>query len=111
MPGNSAQSMTQLKIGLEAMQKAVGGLPLGSPVSNAVMKAISDITKHMNHGGMPGGASDPAAMIQQLANMGREAKAQPGQDAALQGLMGGGGAPPPPGGAPPGAPPMPPMGG
>lgn len=102
MAGNQAQAMTQLKIGTEALQKALIGIPMGSPLHSEILGALSKLGKHMQAGGA--GPGDPQALIQQLALMSRDAKAQPGQDAALQGLMGGGG--PPGGGAPP--PPAPP---
>lgn len=101
MAGASAQGMTALKLGLEALQKALPALPMGSEIHNAVLKAVGDIAKHMEN---PGGG-DQAAIIQQLVAMARDAHAQPGQQAMMRSLMPGGGAPPPPmGGAPP--PPM-----
>jgi hypothetical protein len=93
------QGFEKLMVGLKALNESLASLPLGSEVHNAVMKAIGEIGKHLPQGGTGG---DPASMIQQLAMMARNAKADPSQSAALQGLMGGGaGAPPPPGGMPP----------
>ena len=110
MAGNQMAGMEKLKLGLEALMESLPMLPIGSEVSNAVMKAATEIGKHLPGAGEGG---DPQAMIQMLAMMGREAKASPMQGAALQGMMGGGGgAPPPPGaGGPPpgmgaGAPPL-----
>ena len=83
---------------------------MGSPVHNAVLKALSDIGKHMPQGGSGGG--DPNAIIQQLAQLARAAHAEAPQQQALAGMMGG--APPGPGAIPGGAsppPPAPPMGG
>jgi hypothetical protein len=107
MAGNQMQGMTQVKIGLEALTKALPMLPLGSDIQSAIMKAVEQIGKHLPGAGQGG---DPAAMIQMLALMGREAKANPMQAQALQHMGGGmppgggGGAMPPPGigaGAPP----------
>lgn len=100
MLGQGAQAMTQLKIGLEALNKALGGLPIGSEVSKAVHDAVVKIGKHLPGGGA--GPQDPQAMIQQLALAARDAKTQPNPMAAM---MGGGA-----GGAPP-APPVPPPAG
>jgi len=109
MAGNQAHGSEKVKMGMKALLEALPMLPLGGELSTAVMKAVNDIGKHIQEG-MEG---DPQSQIQMLAMMARNAKAQPGQAGAVQGLMGGGGAPPPPGGGmPPGAPPpgAPPMG-
>jgi len=102
MAGNQAHGMDKVKTGLKMLMEALPTLPLGGELSNAVMKAANDIGKHLTEG-MEG---DPQAQVQMLAKMAQQAKAQPGQMGAVQGLMGGG-APPPPGA---GAPPPPPMG-
>lgn len=105
MPGASAQASAVLHVGVEALQKALPLLPMGSELHNAVLKAVSDIAKRME------GAQDNAAMIQQLVSMAREAQAQPQQAAQMRGMMPGGAPnappmmpPPAPGGAPGGAP-------
>jgi hypothetical protein len=101
MAGSAAQASNLVRGGLEMLQKALPMLPLGSDEHNAVIKAVSDLSKHV---GAVGGAGDPQAVIQQLAAMAREKQQAPVPPA----LGGGGGAPPPPGG-PQGMPP-PPMG-
>ena len=85
--------MTSVKLGLEALQKALPALPMGSPLHSSVLKAVADIAKNMNEGG-GGGDADK---IQQLIAMARSAHAQP---SPLAGMMPGG-APPGGGGAPP----------
>lgn len=97
MPGNAMAGMEKVKVGMKAFMEALPMLPLGGELSNAVMKAAQEIGKHLPQGGEGG---DPQAMIQQLAMMARDARAQPqggaGPAGALQGLMGGGaGAAPP----------------
>ena len=104
MPGNQAHSLDKLTTAMKALQSALDGIPMGSGLHNEIITAISKIGKHLPQGGQGG---DPSGMLQQLALMAREAKAQPNQQAALAGLMGGGGG----GAPPPGAPPMPPPGG
>lgn len=90
--------MTAVMTGLETLQKALPQLPMGSPLHASVLKAISDIGKHMEHGGANGG--DPAAKVQMLLELMRNAKMNPAAPPAM-----------PPGGAPSGgAPPPPNMG-
>ena len=105
MLGGQAKAMEQVHVGLKALTQALSELPIGSELSNEIMSAVGKIGKHLPQGGQGG---DPQGAVQQLAMMARQAKAEPGQANALQGLMGGGGAPPPPGAGapPPGAPPM-----
>jgi hypothetical protein len=67
--------MSGVKMGLEALQKALVGIEMGSDLHTAVLKAIADISKHMEKGG-PG---DQSAMIQQLAQAARQQQAAPPQ--------------------------------
>src|SRR5882724_245192 len=60
MGGSSAQGMTGVKTGVEALQKALPMLPMGSELHTAILKAITDISKHMDQN-MGGG---PQAVIQ-----------------------------------------------
>lgn len=93
MMGTGAQSLTLVHTGLEAFQKSLVGLPMGSKIHTAVLKAITDISKSMDNEG-----GDKSSQIQALAAMGRDAQANP-QAAVMQKLMGGaapGGAPQPP---------------
>jgi hypothetical protein len=94
MVGTGAQGLVLVKTGVEALQKALVGLPMGSELHTAVLKAITDITRRMQNA-----PDDHSAQIQQMGAMARDMQNNP-QAAALQRLAGGGG--PPPGGAPPG---------
>ena len=95
MPGHAAQAMTAVKMAVEALQKALPGIPMGSDMHNAVLKAVTEISKHLDKAGAEG---DQASMIQQLAQMARGAQTQPPQAAAMQRMFPGPGqgAPPPP---------------
>jgi hypothetical protein len=103
LPGAHQQGLTGVKVGLEALQKALPQIPMGSELHTAVLKAVETISSKLEKAGA---ANDPGAMIQQLMEMARNAKSNPNAAAALpQGA-------PPPGGPPPmQAPMMPPMGG
>ena len=108
MAGNYLAGVEKVRIGVKALMDALPMLPVGSEISNAIMKAAQDVGKHLE-GGMEGG--NPQAAIQMLAMMARNAKANPQGGAALQNIMGGGGAGAPPPPAPGGAPMPPPPGG
>lgn len=101
MPGSAHQGMAALKVAMEALQKALPQIPMGSKLHQSVVKAVGDIGKHMED---EGGGAAGGDQVQQLIEMIRNAKQNPG----MAGMM------PPPGGgmggAPP-APPAPPMGG
>ena len=97
MPGMMAQGMTGVKLAVEALQKALPQLPMGSDLHNAVLHAVSGITKHLDDSGIPPAGGED--VIQQLVALARQ-NAQ-GQN-PLAGMMPGG-APPP--GAAPAAPP------
>lgn len=101
LQGSQVAGMTSLKLGLEALQKALPQLPMGSEVHSAVLKAISDIGKHLAQGGQ--GSGDQSAGIQQLVEMMRNSKQQPD----MASMMPGGG---PPGGDAGGMPPGGPSG-
>jgi hypothetical protein len=91
MAGSAQQGLAALKVGVEALQKALPQLPMGSALHQSVLKAIGDIGKHMEKEGAAGG--DQMAAIQQLMELARNAKTQPN----MAGMMpGGAGAPPPP---------------
>lgn len=98
MPGAAAAGMTGVKLGLEALQKALPTLPMGSDLHSSVLKAVSDISKHVGDAGA-GQSGQDDALKQMLAGL---AAQQAKGTNPLAGMMppGGGGAPPPP---PPGA--------
>ena len=90
MAGSAQQGLAALKVGVEALQKALPQLPMGSALHQSVLKAIGDIGKHMEKEGAGGG--DQMGAIQQLMELARAAKTQP----SMAGMMpGGAGAPPP----------------
>lgn len=97
MAGNQAAAMSKVQAGLKALMEALPQLPIGSELSNSVMDAVSKIGKHLPEHGMGG---DGGNLIQQLALMAREAKAQPNPMMAM-----GGGAPLPAGAGAGGPPP------
>jgi len=92
MAGAAAQGTALVHTALEALQKALPQLPMGTPMHAAVLKAVTDISKHMDKGGTEGG--DKSAIIQQLMELARNAKTNPNAAAAM------------PQGTPPQAPPM-----
>jgi hypothetical protein len=78
MMGTGAQSLTLVHTALEALQKSLVGLPMGSELHTAVLKAVTDISKRMNNE-----SGDHSAQVQALAAMGRDAQTNP-QAAAMQ---------------------------
>lgn len=86
--GAAAQGITGVKLGLEAFQKALPGLPMGSPLHAKVMKAITDITKEMGDG-----ANDPAAQMQMLVQLAHRADSDPARAAMMRMAPGPGGNP------------------
>ena len=102
MAGQAAQGMTGVKLALEVLQKALPGLQMGSELHSAVMKSITDLSKHVAQG-----ADDQSGMMQQLAMLARAAQTDPARMAAMRSMgggappMGGPGGPPPMGGPPP----------
>lgn len=106
MMGAATQGVAGVKTALELLQKALGSVPLGSDLHMSVLKAVTDLSKHMNDlPSQPGGQD----VVQQLAQLARQA--QSGGANPLAGMMPGAGGPPPGGGAPPmggGGLPMPP---
>ena len=94
MAGSAQQGLAALKVGVEALQKALPQLPMGSALHQSVLKAIGDIGKHMEKEGSGGG--DQMGAIQQLMELARAAKTQPNMAGMMPGGAGGAGAPPPP---------------
>lgn len=86
MQGSAAQGANLLRAGLEMLQKALPLLPLGSDEHNETIKAVGALSKVV---GKIAGAGDPAAMVQQLAQLARQSQQAPVPPAL------GGGAPPP----------------
>jgi hypothetical protein len=91
MAGSHHQAMAGVKLGLEALQKALPALEAGSKLHAAVLKAVTDISKEMAEG-----QGDQAGMIQQLVSLARGASQNPGAGAMERMFP-----PPAAGGAPP----------
>ena len=99
-PGSAMADQSKIKLGLEQLQAGLPGVPMGTPLHEAVLKAITTIGKHLTEM-----QDSPQMKMQNLLAMVQKARQQqPSQ--ALAGMMGPG-APHPPG--PGGAPPMPGM--
>jgi hypothetical protein len=105
MAGAASNALSSVKIGLEALQKALTQVPMGSDLHTALLKAIGDVAKHVGDA-----EADHGSTMQSLANMAKSKAQAPNQQALakLMGQPGGaGGGPPPPmppgggGGAPP----------
>ena len=101
MPGMAHQGLAAVKTALAMLQKAVSEIPMGSPMHQKVLRAITDITKDLGEGDRPGGGEPSPDMAQQVAQMARQGP-NPAAQSAMQKLFPGGGGQP--------APPMPPMG-
>ena len=98
MAGMGRQGMAKAQMGLKALQESLSEIPMGSDLHAAILKAVTEVTKHMKQ---PEGGGDQNAIIQQLVALARQ-QGQPPQAQAMQGMFPGGGSPPPPGaGAPP----------
>jgi len=95
MAGAGAQAVAAVKMALEALQKALPGLPMGSELHTEVLKAVGGIAKHLEQS-----QGDAGSVLQQLSAMAKQAQADPQRAAMLRALS------PQPGGAPPPAPPM-----
>jgi len=101
-PGQSANSMSQVRMALDMLQKALPGLPMGSDPHKAVLSFIQSVSKSI----------PPSAEIPGVQQTGmRDLQQQAQQSAMMQQLMrsmgGGAGGNVPGGGAsspPPGAP-------
>lgn len=94
MAGAGTQSISAVKMALEALQKALPGLPMGTDLHTAVLKALTDLSKHVGES-----AGDNSGVVQQLAQMARQAQQAPQAAAAMRAMPpqpGAGAAPPPP---------------
>jgi hypothetical protein len=95
MDGMGRQGIAKAELGLKALQESLTEIPMGSDLHAAVLKAVSDISKHLKSGA-GGGGGDQNAVIQQLVALARQ-QGQPPQAGAMQNMFpgGGAGAPPP----------------
>lgn len=88
MAGGAAKGSNLVRGALKMLFEALPLLPMGSEEQKAVMKAASDLSKSV---GEVAGAGDPAASVQQLAELARKTQ----QQSVPPAMMGGGGAPQP----------------
>ena len=95
MAGSGAQGANAVRMALTALQQALPHLPMGSDLHTAVLKSVTELSKHV---GEQAGAADPSAVVQQLAQLAAKARTQ-SVPPALAGAPPG--APPPAMGAPP----------
>ncbi len=78
-PGNAAAALPKVKNAIEMLQQAMTGVPLGTPLHSAILKAISDISKHLDkHDGNQG------LQVQDLVQLARQVNTQSPQAQALQ---------------------------
>ena len=97
-PGQTTQGLSDLKIALEAMQKALPTIPMGTKLHEEVLKSVSSIGKHLTEF-----EDSPQMKIQNLLQMiARARAAQPNN--ALSALAQGGPPAPPVLAPPPGMP-------
>lgn len=103
--GTAAAAMNDLQNAIKMLEKALPSIPMGTPIHAAVLKAATDLSKHLG-----AGSGNEGLQLQSLLQMARQAQ-QNAPMAALSRIMPGpDGSPPapiaPPGGGG-GAPPMP----
>jgi hypothetical protein len=99
MAGAAAKAGTQVKLAVEMLQHTLPGIPMGSELHSAILKAVADISKHLDKG-----PDDASQIVQQLSQLARSQQQNPQQQQAMQRLfpqpaVAGAGAPPTP--APP----------
>jgi hypothetical protein len=75
-PGNIKQAAELLNIALQAMNKALPSIPLGSPAHGKVMKMITDLQKTMQET-----AEDMKGSLQQMMELMKQMKAKQQQGA------------------------------
>ncbi len=88
-PGQTGAGIAQVRLGLEALQKALPTIPMGTELHNAIIDAVKKIGAHMTEA-----VQGPQQQMQELLQMVQQAKAQQ-PHAALAGIAGGGGGQPP----------------
>lgn len=102
-PGNVHAAVLKIKNALNLLQEALPMIPLGSDIHTGVLKATTDLSRHMKDA-----EPSPASEMQSLMQTARQsAQTQPMQALARMFPPGGQGGPALPSPAPQGAPPMP----
>ena len=101
MQGSKQSGVAAVSTAIKALQEALPSLAMGSDIHKAVLKAVTDLAKHLESAHQP----DQNAIIQQLSTMAKGASMAPGAASPFAnaapmigggGAMGGGGPPPPP---------------
>jgi hypothetical protein len=69
--GNQVQALSLVRNGLEMFQKAISMIPMGAPLHADLLKAISTVSKHMEHNDANKGVD-----IQSLLQIARQASQQ-----------------------------------
>ena len=83
-PGNASMALQKVKIALQALEEALPGVPLGTPMHTKLLGIVKELAK-----GLEEVHSDPALQIQQLLQMARS-QGQQSPMAALQRMYPGG---------------------
>jgi hypothetical protein len=92
--GQSAAAMSSVRNALNDLQKALPGIPMGTELHTSVLKAVGDISKHLDSTDKE---PNKGVDIQQLAMRAREMSQASPQAALLKAISGGqGGGPQPP---------------
>jgi hypothetical protein len=107
-PANAQTGVVAVHNAIEALQRALPSLPMGTPIHGAVLKATTELTKAIGET-QASAAQKIQDMLQQI-RAGGQNPMQAAMQRAMPPTAPNLGAPPP-GGAPPGAPPPPPIGG
>ena len=99
MGGNVAMAMIQIHNAVQALEKSLPMIPMGSPLHAELLKATTSIIKHL-----PPGSENPQLQLMAVINQARE-QSQQQPMAAMNKLFpppqaAGGGAPPPAAGGP-----------
>jgi hypothetical protein len=107
-PGNTANSMNQLLMAIQAIQQAVQGLQPGTPLHRDALKAATSLSRHL-----PQGAPTAGVQLTGMRDLMQQIMRSPFMAQIMQQLSGGGGGrggqPGGPAGAQPNMAPMPSM--
>jgi hypothetical protein len=91
-PGNQADGLTQLKNAVAIIQNALPSLGIGTPMHNAALNALRQLTRHVAQGGQAAAGTQQTSLMDLLRQTVRNALLQ--RVMAGQGGQGGQGGPP-----------------
>lgn len=74
--GNAAQAMALVHTAIDALQRALPGLPMGSELHTAVLRTVTELSRRTNNE-----QGDKGSQLQALAQMGHGLQANPQQQA------------------------------